>query len=182
MRKRFFILMVLLLPGIAVAHPHVFINANINFVFSSGKLTALDVHWRFDPMFSSQVIMSCDHNRDRRITGSEVAAVRRGFFRNLKNHSYFLFLWVDKVYRKNHRVSRFTAGVGRDGNVYYKFRIPVRVSGAGTHKIKAMHSDPSLFVAFLSKAGSGKVLGNAPAGTRVVNNAKVQFQLNYRGR
>ena len=182
MRKKIGLLFFLLLPVGVAAHPHVFINSNIDFLFSSRRVTAIEVQWRFDPMFTSQVVMSCDANRDRRLTGSEIAAVRRGFFKNLKNHDYFLFIWVNGKYIRKRAVSSFTARIGRDGNLVYVFRIPLPEAGSRLSKIKVMLNDPSLFVAFMSRAGSTRLRGAAPAGVKAVNNAKAQFQLSAGGR
>jgi hypothetical protein len=40
----------------AEAHPHVFIDNRVTFVFDAGKVTALRLHWVFDDIFSDDLL------------------------------------------------------------------------------------------------------------------------------
>jgi ABC-type uncharacterized transport system substrate-binding protein len=46
------------------AHPHVWIDAVVTFVFEDGHLVGLRHHWKFDEFFGSFVIEEHDVNRD----------------------------------------------------------------------------------------------------------------------
>jgi len=176
---RVLVLTALLLPVFLPAHPHVFVNSNVDFIFARKRLSHLEVQWRFDAMFTSQVLLACDANKDRRISGAEVSVVRTRFFKNLKNFNYFLALWVNEVYLRQHAISSFTAFIARDGHLNYRFRVPVTVPSGGAVTIKVMNNDTSFFVAFMSRAGTSRIRGLRPSGAKVLNNAKVQFQLSY---
>ena len=166
------------MPAVADAHPHVFIKSNIDFISDGARVTQIEVNWTFDPMFTEQVMVSCDRNRNRRIDPGEVSLVRKGFFRNLAHSKYFLYMWVNGVFVKTHSVSSFLALTDKDGNLVFRFRVPLTVPASGSVKLKIMNNDPEIFVAFMSRPGTSRIKGSL-AGGRAVNNAKSQFQLSY---
>jgi ABC-type uncharacterized transport system substrate-binding protein len=43
-------------PAPAAAHPHVFVDGGVDFVMRDGRLAALRVTWRFDPLYSVLVM------------------------------------------------------------------------------------------------------------------------------
>ena len=42
------LLLLLLLPILSLAHPHVFINTELSFIVKKEKVSKLDVSWSFD--------------------------------------------------------------------------------------------------------------------------------------
>ena len=54
------VLSALINAGPASAHPHVFIENKVAFVFDAGKVTALRLSWAFDEVFSDSLLMQFD--------------------------------------------------------------------------------------------------------------------------
>ena len=43
-------LVVLLMPAIAAAHPHIWISQHVRVISENGQYIAVELEWRFDPM------------------------------------------------------------------------------------------------------------------------------------
>jgi ABC-type uncharacterized transport system substrate-binding protein len=61
----------LLLPAIAAAHPHIWIQQRVRIVAKGGKVTHVELEWRFDPFSSEVEIPAIDENQDGRISSHE---------------------------------------------------------------------------------------------------------------
>jgi ABC-type uncharacterized transport system substrate-binding protein len=46
----------------ALAHPHAWLEDSVHAHFSGSKLTQLDLHWRFDEVFSDDVLRFIKHD------------------------------------------------------------------------------------------------------------------------
>jgi len=79
----------------AAAHPHVFIDNKVTFVFDAGKVTALRLDWAFDEIFSDSLLTQFDADGDGAFDELESKAVREGVLPNLKMFNYFTYIWVD---------------------------------------------------------------------------------------
>ncbi|MYK59674.1 MAG: DUF1007 family protein, partial [Rhodospirillaceae bacterium] len=73
----------------AAAHPHIFIDARVNFHMEGGKIVAITQHWTFDAVFGGVVIHAFDRNRDGKLDAGEAEMERRGAFDALKDFNYF---------------------------------------------------------------------------------------------
>lgn len=85
----------LLAAAPAAAHPHVFIDNRVTFVFDAGKVTGLRVHWVFDDVFSDDLLNQFDADGDGTFDSLESKAVGDGTLPNLKLFHYFTYVWVD---------------------------------------------------------------------------------------
>lgn len=107
----------------ASAHPHVWIDANAEFVFEGDKITAVHVHWLFDDLFSMTLIDEFDKNHDTRFFDEENIAVRDNAFAALADVSWLTHL------RQNENLVGFTgatdfkADVTDDRRVTYDFKL-----------------------------------------------------------
>ena len=79
----------------AEAHPHVFIDNRVTFLFDAGKVTALRLHWVFDDIFSDDLLNQFDADGDGTFDKLESKAVGEGVLPNLKMFRYFTYVWVD---------------------------------------------------------------------------------------
>jgi nickel/cobalt transporter (NicO) family protein len=77
------------------AHPHVWIDAVVTFVFEDGQLVGLRHHWKFDEFFGSFVIEEHDDNGDGAFDAAEVSAIRDTAFSNLREYDYFTHVHID---------------------------------------------------------------------------------------
>ena len=107
----------------AFAHPHVWIDANAEFVFEDDKITAIQVRWLFDDLFSMAVIDEFDQNHDTRFFGDENTAVRDNAFAALAE-----FSWLTHLRRNEELVSfagatDFQADITDDRRVSYDFKL-----------------------------------------------------------
>lgn len=107
----------------ALAHPHVWIDANAEFVFEDDKITAIQVHWLFDDLFSMTLIDEFDKNHDTRFFDEENTTVRDNAFVALADVSWLTHL------RRNEELVSFTgatdfqADVTDDRRVTYDFKL-----------------------------------------------------------
>lgn len=179
MKKILLLLLLSLLPALASAHPHVFINGTLSFSFDNTRLTGIRVSWEFDPMFSSQVITACDENKNRKFDAIENGKVRSGFFKNLKNFDYFTRVWINNVFKRTTAVTGFRATINKE-SVTFQFFIPLNqtVSKDET-SVKVAFIDDSNFVAFTSPSQGITIKGNRPAKVNFGNNRAAQYQIRF---
>ncbi|MBX2830121.1 MAG: DUF1007 family protein [Rhodospirillales bacterium] len=107
----------------ALAHPHVWIDANAEFVFENDQITAIHVHWLFDDLFSMTLIDEFDQNYDTRFFDAENIAVRDGAFNALADVS-----WLTHLRRNDELISfagatDFKADITDDRRVSYDFKL-----------------------------------------------------------
>ena len=79
----------------AEAHPHVFIDNRVTFLFDAGKVTALRLNWVFDEIFSDNLLAQFDADGDGALDALESKALGEGVLPNLKTFNYFTYVWVD---------------------------------------------------------------------------------------
>lgn len=79
-----FINLFILLPGSLIAHPHMSLEAKVDFVLEGKTCTGAWMEWTFDPLFSAAIIGEHDTNRDGRFDTKENTQVYQRAFINLK--------------------------------------------------------------------------------------------------
>jgi ABC-type uncharacterized transport system substrate-binding protein len=82
--------MLSLLPVPALAHPHIFIDAQFEVVAASdGSISELRNIWRFDEVFSSSVLLDFDKNENLTLDPGELKAVGKTVRNSLAQYSYY---------------------------------------------------------------------------------------------
>ncbi|WP_033069416.1 DUF1007 family protein [Thalassospira australica] len=107
----------------AFAHPHVWIDANAEFVFEDDMITAVRVHWLFDDLFSMTMIDEFDKNHDTRFFGAENTAVHDNAFAALSEFSWLTHLRQNEELVTFSSASDFTADITDDRRVSYDFKL-----------------------------------------------------------
>ncbi len=162
-----------LFPPPAAAHPHVFVDNTVTFVFDGKGLAGIRLFWLFDDMFGTQIREDFDTDSDGAFSPAEIAAVRQGAFDNLKNFDYFTFIQVDGQPFKVSRVQHFSAGF-RSGQLYYEFFVPCPVpAGNASHSLRLRVQDPEYYADIYTPEEAAPGLENAgefKAETRVALN------------
>lgn len=79
----------------AEAHPHVFIDNAVTFVFSGDEITGLRLLWTFDEVFSEAFLQDFDADGDGGFSPEEVATIKKNSLASLKEYGYFTHLWMD---------------------------------------------------------------------------------------
>jgi ABC-type uncharacterized transport system substrate-binding protein len=105
----------------AFAHPHVWIDADIEFKCTDkGKCYSESV-WKFDNMFSAVILNDFDIDGDKVFIGIEHKKLKKGMFDNLANFGYFQNIQCDRDNIYIDKVENFKASVDGD-RVVYKFK------------------------------------------------------------
>lgn len=121
--KALLMLLCIFLPALPLsAHPHVFIDAEVNVETRQGRITALESQWVFDEMFSAMVLMDYDTNRNGRIDAGEITALRKDYFDYLGKSSFFTFVKSGKNTIKFAGAVDFMPNV-TGGRLSYVFRL-----------------------------------------------------------
>jgi ABC-type uncharacterized transport system substrate-binding protein len=108
----------------AQAHPHVWIDNRIAFVFAGDAVTGLRLTWRFDEFFSSGLIADFDADADGAFSPDEVAALHDNAFIALADYHYLSRVWVGGEPFDPQEVTDFVARL-EEGVVVYSFLIPL---------------------------------------------------------
>ena len=83
-------------PAVAGAHPHVFIDARSEIVFDTeGRMNAVRNIWQFDEAFTAYAIQGLDTDEDGQLTDAELAPLARVNVESLQEFDFFTFLTVD---------------------------------------------------------------------------------------
>jgi len=162
----------------AWAHPHVFVDNDVTFVFDKADLAGVRVHWLFDDMFGTMIKEDFDTDGDGKFSPAEAEKVRTGAFDNLKNFDYFTFIEVDGKPFKVSRVSDFRTGF-EDGRLFYDFFVPCPVQGNGSKRtvLLSVH-DPEYYADVYTPEDAKPALENAQAvqaGAKVFLNAEKTY-------
>lgn len=116
----------LLLPQLLPAHPHVWIDAHGELHFNGGRLHRVVHRWTFDELFTESILLDYDTNGNRRIEPGENREIAEGAFSNLEYYDYFTHLTVDGRELPVDRVENFVASVEK-GRLVYRFDLPLDV-------------------------------------------------------
>jgi ABC-type uncharacterized transport system substrate-binding protein len=80
----------LLSTGVALAHPHVMVDANLEIVRNgAGEVTELRNVWRFDELFSTTVVMDYDANGNNVLEPEELAEVSKTVTKSISEEDFF---------------------------------------------------------------------------------------------
>ncbi len=123
----------LILFSLSLAHPHIFIDNTVTFVFDKKGLAGIKVQWVFDEMYSSMMVQDFDQNRDTEFDSSEVETIKREAFSNLKEYNYFTYVTIDTEKFEVKYVKDFSASLNED-KVVFSFLIPCHVTAAPSYK------------------------------------------------
>lgn len=110
--------------GAADAHPHVFIDNKVTFVFDAGKVTALRLDWVFDDIFSDSLLSQFDADEDGAFDELESKALGDGVLPNLKVFNYFTYIWVEGKQLEPIDPADFVASA-KDGIVTFRMTVPL---------------------------------------------------------
>jgi ABC-type uncharacterized transport system substrate-binding protein len=158
-----------LLAGIAGAdaHPHVWVTAKSELVYSpDGALKAIRHAWTFDDMFSAFATQGLDTNNDGKLSRDELADLAKTNVESLKEFGYFT------VSKKGEKPLEFDEPVDYwleaddKGILTLHFTLPVK-GGAPKGGIALEVYDPTYFVAFSFAEGNPVTLAGAPKGCSV---------------
>ena len=82
----------LLVPALAEAHPHIWIQQAVRPVVTDGKYTHVDIEWRFDPFTSEVEIPAIDEDNDGKFSPSEIKALENDMLPELMKVGFMTWL------------------------------------------------------------------------------------------
>ena len=125
MRRTFALLVALLVPLPALAHPHVMIDAHVVALFEHGKITALQMGWKFDPVYSSSLVKDFDADKSGTLSAAEIAAIEKEGFQNTREYNYFTYAKIDGKPVEWPQATDFKVLVQKDALVYaFRLTLP----------------------------------------------------------
>jgi ABC-type uncharacterized transport system substrate-binding protein len=154
-------LILLLSPGSAKAHPHVWVTFHSEVIYASdGTMTGVRHAWTFDDMFSAYALQGITHAKKGQYTREELASLAQTNVDSLKEYGYFTYA------RTESKKLKFADPV--DYYLEYKnaaltlhFTLPLKApASAKTMKIEVY--DPSIFVDFEFAKDTPVSLSGAP--------------------
>jgi ABC-type uncharacterized transport system substrate-binding protein len=119
------LLPLLLLPLPAAAHPHVWIDASLGYVVEDASVTALQVTWVFDDLYSALVLEDFDGDGDGTLSQQELDALVGISAVNLMAYSFFTHVKIDGEKHYVALVKEFYAEVTEEDLILYRFRVPL---------------------------------------------------------
>jgi ABC-type uncharacterized transport system substrate-binding protein len=82
----------MLAPGMALAHPHLWIQQLVRVVAKDGKYTHVEIEWRFDPYSSEIEIPLIDEDKDGRFSAREVKVLGDEMLPELKTFGFMSWI------------------------------------------------------------------------------------------
>ncbi|OKL44131.1 hypothetical protein A3843_10380 [Pseudovibrio exalbescens] len=90
--KALMLLCCVVMPGVALAHPHVFIQAKAELVFNDeGYLTHINHTWLFDDMYTAFAVQGLDADGDGTLSQSELKDLAGVNVQGMEEFGYFTF-------------------------------------------------------------------------------------------
>ena len=126
MKKDLFIIIVILFPFFLLAHPHVFIGVDSEFIFTETELLEIKFHWVFDDMTSFAVLEEFDKNGDDILNESETLRALSVFKELQSEHDYFIHLTINDSTFTDIQLSNFKA-VMEDICLAYYFDVKINL-------------------------------------------------------
>jgi ABC-type uncharacterized transport system substrate-binding protein len=108
------------------AHPHLFIDVSLKFVFDEQGLNRLEHSWTFDEMFSLILTEDYDLNKNGKFDPNEMEKMKNEAFANLKNSGYFTVILKGAEVLKDKQVSNFRPEI-KGSRVVYHFDMPINI-------------------------------------------------------
>ena len=167
LRRLSVLLLLLLLPGAAEAHPHVWITAVSELLYApDGSLTGVRHAWTFDDMFASYALQGIETKSKGTYSREELAPLAETNVEALKEYAYFTYARADggKKEKFSEPVDYFLDY--RDGQLTLHFTLPLKTPLKARQLLLEVF-DPTFFVDFqLAKSNPVKLVG-APTGCRM---------------
>ncbi len=109
--------------GQALAHPHVFLETEIEIEFNEQGLKGIWQEWTFDEYQSSWIINQYNFDQEGEISSQELDRLYQETFENLKHHDFFTRLMIDDEKIPATEIQHFSAKI-KDGLAIYSFFVP----------------------------------------------------------
>jgi len=129
------------------AHPHVFLDCDIDFIFDENGLAGIKHRWVFDEMYSVTFLQDFDLNGDGVLNNNELENIYQNAFIALKDYNYFNIIHINgkEFIIKKH--SNFKALIVNNRLVYeFVVHCPIKASNK-VNTIKVSILDETNYIA-----------------------------------
>ena len=163
LRTTLLALLYLIISGsVAIAHPHVFVEAEMELVLDKqGKFSKLRHVWRFDEIFSTSILVDFDANLDNQLDETELNNVTTTVKESIAEYDFYTAIRVGEKPLEFYGPEKINAYL-KDGALIMFFEMemakPYAFDG-GPLKLSA--SDETFYVAFEFDENSVKIADNA---------------------
>ncbi len=106
--KKNLLLLILLVPLISFAHPHVYADIDLDIQTKENQVQQIDISWNYDDMTSQILLMDYDKNKDGKFSKEESFFFKNQVFDTLKPYEYYTHIKIDnKKYPIDKRFKNF---------------------------------------------------------------------------
>jgi len=144
--KKIVMMLIFLIPLILSAHPHMFVDASVEVVFNEKGIAGFKSRWIFDDMFSSSILEDYDKDKNRKLSKSEIAIIKKEAFSYTAEQSYFTRIKIGKKKFPVKQVKDFNAIV-KNNRLVYTFFIPCYIAADKKSKTVTLGIYDSTFYA-----------------------------------
>jgi len=124
--KHLSMILLLVVPELVLAHPHMFIDTEMEVKLNGSVFSGIQITWHFDPMFTAAITGDFDSNGNGLFSESETSEVFNNAFSNLETFDYFTFVSADGQTHTPSRIENFSVYM-EDGALVYQFYCPFNI-------------------------------------------------------
>lgn len=137
----------LLMPGLAVAHPHIFAEARLEIVSDDqGNIGELRNVWRFDELFSASVVLDFDKNSNATLDPDELKEVGQTVLESLSEYNYYTTIFDNGKSVKVNRPDSITVDY-KDNQLLMMFAVKPAEAMPLKGKLSFGVYDPTMYTA-----------------------------------
>lgn len=145
----------------AYAHPHVFVEANIEILRNDkGEFTELRHVWRFDELFSATIILDFDKNGDDKLDDVELKEVTSTIHKSISEFDFFTAIRVGKKPVDFYEPDELNAYFENGQMIMLLAVEPAKPHDLARGPVRVSVSDTSFYVAFDYDVENISVSGN----------------------
>lgn len=173
------LLLLVVLPPQARAHPHIFVDCSIKALFNAEGLLGFEHVWLFDEIFSASMLEEYDADRNAAFNSTEAEQYEREIFSLLEEYHFLTTLRLDGAYIPVSKAERFQPSV-RGGKLCYSFFLPCPVPLDGMqHDVAITVFDADYYADMALPASAASV--DTPGGLQVQITTSTAPDLTYFG-
>ena len=154
----------------AYAHPHVFVEANIDVVRDSyGNFTELRQVWRFDELFSATITLDFDDDGDGELSPAELKVVTDTVKQSIAEYDFYTAMRVDGKPLEFYEPDKIDAYYENDQLIMLMAVEPFKKYDFSKGPLSISVSDTSFYVAFDYEVKNVAIEGNSTDCSTSVN-------------
>ncbi len=153
------------LAGPALAHPHIWIDAEIGVVFEGDAVSALRHRWTFDTAFSAWIVQGLDSDGDGLVSPAELQPLADENVADLGDFGFYTFAGASDAPMQFRAVGDQHMAY-EDGRVTLSFTLDAMTPQRVGPRFELGVYDPEYYVAIEFADAGAVALENAPAGCR----------------